>query len=351
MPPDEGADMGVNLSDLVSFTELDPAQLKGRTVAIDAYNAIYQFLSVIRGPDGAPLMDGKGRVTSHLAGLLNRNANLIELGLSPVYVFDGIPSRLKSATIRERSERRAKAQEEWKEAVKEGDMQKAYTKATQSSKLTNEIVESSRVLLVHLGIPIVQAPGEGEAQAAYMAAKGDVWSASSQDFDSFLFGTPRLVRNLTLAGRRKMPGRNEYRDIKMEVAELEPTLAAIGLSREQLIDLCILVGTDFNEGIRGIGPKKALKLIKEHGTAPRALASLDKELPEYEEIKGVFLHFEHADEYDLSLHPPEREKVLDMLVGQYDFGQQRVENALQKMSPPSPKRPEKGNQRSLDSFF
>jgi flap endonuclease-1 len=148
-----------------------------------------------------------------------------------------------------------------------------------------------------------------------------------------------------------MPGRNEYRDIKMEMAELGPTLAAIGLSREQLIDLCILVGTDFNEGIRGIGPKKALKLIKEHGTALKALDSLDKELPEYEEIKEVFLHFEHVDEYDLRLRQPDREKVLEMLVGQFDFGQQRVENALLKMSPPALKRPEKGNQRSLDSFF
>jgi flap endonuclease-1 len=343
--------MGVNLTDLVQFNELDPALLKGRTVAIDAYNAIYQFLSVIRGPDGAPLMDGKGRVTSHLAGLLNRNANLIGLGLSPVYVFDGIPSRLKAATIRERSERRAKAQEEWREAVKEGDMQKAYSKATQSSKLTNEIVESSRVLLVHLGIPIVQAPEEGEAQAAYMALKGDVWSASSQDYDSLLFGAPRLVRNLTLAGRRKMPGRNEYRDIRMEMLELEDTLSHLGLTREQLIDLCILVGTDFNEGIRGIGPKKALKLIKEHGSAPRALAALDKELPEYDSIKDIFLHFEHTDEYDLRLRPPEREKVVEMLVGQYDFGEPRVQNALQKMAPPEPMRVEKGTQKSLDSFF
>jgi flap endonuclease-1 len=343
--------MGVNLTDLVQFKELDPAQLKGRTVAIDAYNAIYQFLSVIRGPDGAPLMDGKGRVTSHLAGLLHRNANLIELGLSPIYVFDGIPSKLKAATIRERSERRAKAQGEWQEAVKEGDMQKAYSKATQSSKLTNEIVESSRVLLVHLGIPIVQAPEEGEAQAAYMALKGDVWAASSQDFDSLLFGAPRLVRNLTLAGRRKMPGRNEYRDIKMEMVELQDALLSIGLNREQLIDLCILVGTDFNEGIRGIGPKKSLKLIKEHGTAPKALAALDKELPEYEEIKEIFLHYEHTDEYDLKLHPPEREKVVEMLVGQYDFNEQRVQNALQKMVPPAPMRVGKGSQKNLDSYF
>ncbi|MCE5296372.1 MAG: flap endonuclease-1 [Euryarchaeota archaeon] len=341
--------MGVNLTDLVKFHEMEPGQLKGRTVAIDAYNAIYQFLSVIRQPDGTPLKDSRGRVTSHLAGLLNRNANLIEMGMVPVYVFDGKPSRLKMATIIERTERRARAQQEWKVAVTAGDLEVAYTKATQSTKITNEIVESSRVLLVMLGIPIVQAPSEGEAQAAYMAMKGDAWAASSQDFDSLLFGAPRLLRNLTMSGRRKMPGRNEYRDVKMEMVELPEVLIGLEMTREQLIDLCILMGTDFNEGIRGIGPKKGLKLIKEHGNLKGAIASLQKEMPEYEQVRDLFLKFEHTDDYSLELQRPEREKVMELLVKEHDFSEQRVVNALDKMFK-VPEKPAKGSQLSLDMF-
>jgi flap endonuclease-1 len=341
--------MGVNLSDLVTFHEMEPEQLRGKMVAIDAYNAIYQFLSVIRQPDGTPLKDEKGRVTSHLAGLLNRNANLIEIGMRPIYVFDGIPSRLKSATIRERSERRAKASQEWKEAVQAGETEKAFSKASQSTKITNDIVESSRILLVHLGIPIVQAPGEGEAQAAYMAAKGDVWAASSQDFDSLLFGAPRLVKNLTLAGRRKMPGRNEYRNIKMEMVELNEVLGSLKITREQLIDICIMMGTDFNEGIRGIGPKKGLKLILEHATFENAIASLGKEMPEYEQVRNIFLRCERTDEYSLQAYQPDRQKVMDMLVSDYDFSEQRVINALDKIDR-QPEKVEKSSQSRLDMF-
>jgi flap endonuclease-1 len=339
----------VNLSDLVTFHEMEPEQLRGKMVAIDAYNAIYQFLSVIRQPDGTPLKDDKGRVTSHLAGLLNRNANLIEMGMRPIYVFDGIPSRLKSTTIRERSERRAKASHDWKEAIQAGETEKAFSKASQSTKITNEIVESSRILLVHLGIPIVQAPGEGEAQAAYMAAKGDVWAASSQDFDSLLFGAPRLVKNLTLAGRRKMPGRNEYRNIKMEMVELNEVLGALKITREQLIDICIMMGTDFNEGVRGIGQKKGLKLILEHGTFESAIASLGKEMPEYEQVRDIFLRCERTDEYSLQAYPPDRQKVMDMLVSDYNFSEQRVGNALDKIYR-QPEKVDKGSQSRLDMF-
>ncbi|MBN1110276.1 MAG: flap endonuclease-1, partial [Methanomassiliicoccales archaeon] len=249
--------MGVNLSDLVVTKDLEPSDLMGRTVAIDAYNAIYQFLSVIRQPDGTPLMDPRGRTTSHLEGLLNRNANLVEMGVRPSYVFDGISPESKEGTIRERRERRESAKREWETAKAEGDLRRAYSKATQSSRITNEIVESSRILLTHLGIPVVQAPEEGEAQAAYMCAKGEVWASASQDFDSLLFGAPRLLRNLTLSGRRKMPGREEYREVRIQLVDREETLRALGIDGRQLVDLCILVGTDFNPGVLGVGPKKA----------------------------------------------------------------------------------------------
>jgi flap endonuclease-1 len=336
--------MGVNLSDLVVAEDLEPTELMGRTVAIDAYNAIYQFLSVIRQPDGTPLMDPRGRVTSHLEGLLNRNANLVEMGLRPSYVFDGVSPEKKEATIRERRERRESAKKEWEQAKSEGDVRKAYSKATQSSRITNEIVESSRILLTHLGIPVIQAPEEGEAQAAYMCAKGDVWAAASQDFDSLLFGAPLLVRNLTLSGRRKMPGRDEYKEVRMQMVDRQKTLSALGLDGRQLVALCVLVGTDFNPGVMGVGPKKALKLIKQHGTLAGALRSMGMEMDDLDRVQSIFLDFERTDDYRLQWSPPDRANVIDMLCGEYSFSEKRVNGALDKFSSG------KKDQRRLDVF-
>jgi flap endonuclease-1 len=343
--------MGVNLSDIVLAEQVELEDVAGQVVAIDAYNAIYQFLSVIRQPDGKPLMDQRGRVTSHLAGLLYRNANFLELGIRPVYVFDGIPHKLKARTIMERSERRNKAKREWEEAVEKGDYQKAFSKATQSSRITNEVVESSRILLNHLGIPVVQAPEEGEAQAAYMALKGDVWAASSQDFDSLLFGAPRLVRNLTITGRRRNPGKDQSKEVPVEIIILEKVLEQAKLSREQLIDVCILMGTDFNEGVMGIGPKKGLKLIQEHGSLEKVMALLQVEIENFQEIRDIFLGYEVMRDYRLEWNPPDRDKVISMLKEQYDFSEARVDSALKRMqAPDSKKKVVEGSQRSLDMF-
>ena len=344
--------MGVNLSDIITMDKLELEDLSGKTVAIDAYNAIYQFLSVIRQPDGKPLMDQRGRVTSHLAGLLYRNANLLELGIRPAYVFDGMPHKMKMRTIAERSERRAKAKRDWEDAVQKGDYQKAFSKATQSSKITNEIVESSRILLTYLGIPVVQAPEEGEAQAAFMAMKGDVWAASSQDFDSLLCGAPRLVRNLTLTGKRKMPGKDESKEISVELIHLEKVLQETKLTRHQLIDLCILMGTDFNEGVMGIGPKKGLKLIQEHRDLEGAMKVLQVEIEGYQEIRHIFMEYETNPEYSLEWKSPDREKVLSLLKDQYDFSEARVDSALKRMTGTKEGKAKvvEGAQRSLDMF-
>jgi len=343
--------MGVNLSDIVSAEQVELEDFAGRTMAIDAYNAIYQFLSVIRQPDGKPLMDQRGRVTSHLAGLLYRNANFMEIGIKPVYVFDGTPHKLKARTIIERGERRAKARREWEEAVEKGDYHKAFSKATQSSRITNEIVESSRILLSHLGIPVVQASEEGEAQASYMAIKGDVWAASSQDFDSLLFGAPRLVRNLTITGRRRNPGKEQSKEVPVEIIYLEKVLDQTHLTREQLVDLCLLMGTDFNEGVMGIGPKKGLKLMQEHGSLERVMEVLQVEIEHHQEIRDIFLRYEVMGDYQLQWRAPDRGKVLSMLHDQYDFSEARVDGALKRMSSGKEARaPAEGAQRSLDMF-
>ena len=343
--------MGVNISEIVPVEVVQLEDLVGRAMAIDAYNAIYQFLSVIRQPDGTPLMDSKGRVTSHLAGLLYRNANLIEVGIRPCYVFDGIPPEEKSETILDRAEKRSKAKMEWEDALRRGDVPKAFSKATQASRITNEIVESSRILLTHLGIPVVQAPGEGEAQAAYMAIKGSVWASSSQDFDSLLFGAPRMVRNLTLTTKRKLPGRGGYKTVSIEVIELDRVLRELGVTREQLIDMCILIGTDYNQGVFGIGPKKALKLMREHKYLEAALKAVGAEIPRSRVVKSMFLDYEKTDDFNLDWRRPDKGKVLEFLCEDHDFSRTRVEGALDRIesSRPEEKVSPKA-QSSLDAF-
>jgi len=346
--------MGVNLSGIVPVENLSLEDLRGKVVAIDAYNAIYQFLSTIRGPDGTPLKDATGRVTSHLAGLLYRNINLLEADIRPIYVFDGVPHELKSQTLAERSERRTRAHQEWKEAVSEGDIERARCKATQSSRMTNEIAESSRILLTYLGIPVVQAPEEGEAQAAYMASRGDAWAASSQDFDSLLFGAPRLVRNLNISGRRKLPGSNGYRNISIELIELPKVLEHNGLMiREQLVDLAILIGTDYNPGIRGIGPKKGLKLIQQHGDLQGALRALGESIPQAECVQDIFLRSEKTDVTGLEWRKPDREHIVDYLARDHGFSENRVTSALDRLDgkrKPAKKAELSSSQVSLDRW-
>ena len=342
--------MGVNLSGLVEPKNVELSDLRGKTIAIDAYNTIYQFLSIIRQPDGFPLTDSKGRVTSQLSGLLYRTANLIEAGIEPSFIFDGKPHELKSGTIAERRERREKAEKEWEQAVKEGDTKKAFSKAQQTSRMTPEILESSQELLGLMGIPVVFAPSDGEAQGAYMCAKGDVWASASQDFDSLLFGAPKLVRNMTITGRRKVPGKDLYRDVKTEIIESKEFLEELGITREQLVDVCILMGTDFNTGISGIGPKKGLKLIKDHGDLEGALAHLGQEIPEYQEVREIFLNGHYSDDYDLKPREIDWDAVIEFLVD-HDFSKERVKSTLDKIENSRKTNVAKKQQKSLDAWF
>ncbi len=342
--------MGVNLSPLVEAEPVELADLRGKTVAVDAYNAIFQFLSIIRQPDGRPLMDDQGRVTSQLSGLLYRVGNLVEGGVEPSFVFDGKPPELKSGTIEERAARREKAEREYEEALREGDMGRAFSKAQQTSRMTPDVLESSKELLRLMGVPVVQAPSDGEAQAAYMCLRGSVDLAASQDFDSLLFGAPRLVRNLTISGRRKMPGKNVYRTVMPEVVDSGKTLAGLGITREQLVDVCILIGTDFNPGVPGIGPKKGLKLIQKHGSLERVIAEAGYDVPGYEEVRSIFLDGPRSDDYSVEPSPPDFDGVVELMTDR-GFSQSRVEAVLKRMESARRSEAERRKQKSLDSWF
>ncbi len=339
--------MGVDINDIIEAREITFGDLKRKVIAIDAYNALYQFLSIIRQPDGTPLRDHLGRVTSHLSGLLYRTSNYVAEGIKPVYVFDGRPPDLKMRTVEERIEIREKAREEWEKMLKRGEIEEARIKAQQASFLSKEMVDEAKKLLDYMGIPWVQAPSEGEAQAAYMAKKGDAYASASQDFDSLLFGTPILVRNMAITGRRKLPRKKIYVEVKPEMIELQENLKKLGITREQLIDIGILVGTDYNRGIKGIGPKTALKLIKKYGNLENVMREKGFEIEHYEEIREIFLNPPVTDDYKLEWKNVDEEKLIKFLCGEHDFSEERVNTAIEKLRVFKKYR----EQRSLDSWF
>ena len=325
--------MGVNLTPIVIKRVVSLDELRGRSFAVDAFVVLHQFLALIRGRDGSPLTDSEGRVTSHLVGVAFRTTRLIaDYSMRLVFVFDGRPPELKRAEVEGRREAREKSEEEYRVAVATGDYKAAFSKAVMTGRLTSEGVADAKRLLDLLGIPWVQAPSEGEAQAAYMAARGDVWASNSQDYDSLLFGAPRLVRYITIQGEEWLPSKGRARKLKPEIIELEGLLKGIGVTREQLIDLSILIGTDFNRGVRGIGPKTALKLIKSHGSIEGLPPEIVARLPsDVDAIRRIYLEPDVTDSYRLEEGGFDEEGLYGFLCGERSFSRERVETMVRRM--------------------
>lgn len=324
--------MGVQLGDIVPKRRVSLEELRGKKIAVDAMNFLYQFLSIIRQRDGELLRDSKGRITSHLSGLFYRTANFVEAGILPIYVFDGEPPKLKQRTVEERRALRERAEKEWARAVAEGRIEDARKFAQRAGRVDQQMINQAKELLEYMGVPYVQAPGEGEAQAAYIVSRGDAWAVGSQDFDALLFGSPTLVRNLAITGRRKLPGKDAYIEVEPEIVELESVLGDLGITREQLVDMGILIGTDFNEGIKGIGPKKAVELIKERGSIHALMGELgDRFDVDPLEVREIFLKPAVTPDYELRWKDPDPEKIRRFLCDEYDFSESRVQTGIEKL--------------------
>ncbi|MFX1296625.1 MAG: flap structure-specific endonuclease, partial [Promethearchaeota archaeon] len=226
--------MGVKIKNILDMETINFSELKGKYIAIDAANALYQFLSIIQPNTGLPLMDSQKRITSHLVGLFNRTINFVEKEIRPIYVFDGKPPVFKKETIEERRVARESAYKEWQIAIERGDMETARKYGQSAHRLTRDMVREAKELLIAMGLPIVQASTEGEAQASYMVIKKMAWAVASQDFDSILFGAPILVRNLSLAEKRRIPKKNEYIKVEPQKIDVLKNLTRLKISREQL---------------------------------------------------------------------------------------------------------------------
>ena len=345
--------MGVDLGNIIVKHPIRIENLAGRRIAIDAYNTIYQFLSTIRQKDGTPLMDSRGKITSHLSGLLYRGSKMLEMNIQPIFVFDGEPPKFKRRTIEKRKELKEQAQRNLEAAMARGEKDlKTYAQGT--VRITDEIIFESKKLLELMGIPTIQAPSEGEAEASRMVLEGAAYAVGSQDYDSVLFGAPRLVRNLTLSGRRKLPGKGVWVEVEPEIIDSKETLAQLGMTREQLVWAAIMMGTDYYEGIRGIGPKKGIAITKgsnslrESFEKAKAVDQYDDNEAELKEIEMFFLNPPKPKaETAIMFRDPQRDKVFDFLCGEHDFMIERVESAMDRIM----KKEEGKSQTKLDGWF
>ncbi len=343
--------MGTKIKEILQAKEIGYDALQHKTLAVDTHNMLYQFLSTIRTPDGSPLKDSKGNVTSHLIGLFSRTTNLMQKGIKLTFVFDGKPPELKRKEIDRRRALKTEAEQEYEIAKERQDFEAMKKYASRTSRLTPDMVDEAKKLIAALGLPIVDAPSEGEAQAAYMVRRGDAWAEVSQDLDCLLFGVPRLVRNLSLSERRKLPGKLGYQTVKPELFDLAENLSRLKINQDQLIAIGILVGTDFNVGgVHGIGPKKALTLVKKHGDNLAAAfdeAGWDNKELEWQEIHRTIKHIPTTTSYELRCDSIRDDRVIKLLCDDHDFSQERVQSALLRLQQSQ----EKQKQKGLGEFF
>lgn len=339
--------MGLNLKDIVVREKTSLNASNGKIIAIDAYNSLYQFLTTIRGIDGQLLSDLDNNVTSHLSGLLHRNANFLSAGIKPIWVFDGKPPSLKAAEIERRRSSKMTASIRYEQARLEGDIELARKYAQQTTIIQDVMIEESKEFLNLFGIPTIQAPSEGEATAAHLTITGQAWASASQDYDSILFGAQRLVRNFTSGGRRKVPNQNYYIVVEPQIIHLASILELHNISREQLVDVGIMIGTDFNpSGMPRIGPKTAIKMIKKYSRLediPRIQDDL-KNTP-YEEIRRIFLEPDVADVQDIIFGDVQYEGILEYLA-ERNFTKTRTLQTLNRLKKSVSKKSE-----TLDRWF
>jgi len=344
--------MGTDLKDLAAKKEIEFEDLKGKRLVVDAMNVIFQFLSSIRQMDGSLLTDSKGKTTSHLVGLFSRMTRLKKMGIELAFVFDGKKPELKKKEVERRAELKKQALAEYEIAKEREDIQSMKKYAARTSVLTKEMIDESKELLEALGFPVIEAPSEGEAQAAHMVKKGDFYAEVSQDYDCLLFGVPRMVQNLTISERKKSKNKLSYEKVKPVLIELKETLKLNDINQDQLIAMGLLIGTDFNiGGIKGIGPKNALKLVKQHGENFEALFEEVKWINYFDfgwrEAFDLIKHMPITDNYKLKWNPVNDERIIKLLVEKHEFNRERIEKSLNELEEEA----KKGKQKGLGEFF
>ena len=337
--------MGVKLPGILPVKTISWDDLKDKKIGVDASNSLYQFLSSIRQRDGTPLMDSDGNVTSHLSGIFYRSANLIQKGIRLCYVFDGKAPDLKYETQRKRRERKEKAYEKYETAKEEDDTEAMGKYSKQTTYLDNEMVKESKELIKAMGMPVIQSLSESDAQGSFMTEKGDLYAFASSDADCLLHGCPRLIPNLTLSQTRKAGKGYVY--IQPQIIELHDVLNHLGVDRDKLIVMGILTGTDYNpKGVVGIGPKKALNLVKQFNNFDTLFKEVKAEF-NWKKVYAIFKSMPVMKEYQLKWSGVDEGKVKEILVERHEFGEERVQNILDKLK----KKDKNKGQKGLGEFI
>lgn len=338
--------MGVKLGPLLRQfgEEVGISYLEGKKLAIDSYPTIYQILATVRDRKGRPLRDSEGRVTSHLVGLFNRSAKMLSKGLRPVFVFDGPPHKLKKEEIEKREKKRKEAKEKYNKALVEGKIEKAKKFAQQSIRVEENIEKSAKELLKFMGIPVIEAPHDAEAQAAHLVEKGKCFGVASPDYDAFLFKSPIVLRGLRMT-----------KGVKPKLFKLKKILSELEISHSQLLHIALLLGTDFNPGgVEGVGQKTALTLVKKDKELEKILSKKDVEwdpsFPSPQKIKQYFQKPPVKENVKIQFDEINEEALMDFLVRKRDFSKERVERRLKEIRERKEKEKKAGFQSSLDQF-
>jgi flap endonuclease-1 len=326
--------MGLQISEIITKKEISFSELKGKTIAVDAFNAIYQFLTTIRQPDGTPLKDSSGNITSHLSGLFYRNINLLSEGIKLIYVFDGEAPELKGETQENRKNAKELMKAKYEKAVSEEDIEAMGKYSRGFVYLDEQKINESIELLKAMGIAIVQAPSEGEAQASNMSNSGMVYAVASQDYDCLMFNAPRLIQNLSMARKRKTV--SGFREVFPQMIELKDVLKELEINQEQLICLGILCGTDYNPGgVKGLGPKKSLKFVREFKTKEKIFDAVENDSKYYVDFDWKAIYNEISNpkidkKVKIDFPKIDKKKIKDILI-KYEFSEERIDSQLEKL--------------------
>jgi flap endonuclease-1 len=344
--------MGVAITNILKSEEIKIEDLTGKILAVDSFNVLYMFLTTIRGPDGSPLTDSNGRITSHLVGLFSRFSNLMEKGIKFIFVFDGVAPELKREERERRKQLKQDATKLYEQATQEENIENMKKYAARTAILSKEMIAEAKELISAMGMPIILAPSEGEAQAAHIVKCGDAYAVMSQDADSLLCGSPKTIRNLSITGRRKIAGTHAFKNVVPELFKLHDNLEELGLTQNQLIVLAILVGTDYNYGgVKGIGPKKALALVKKHKDNYDEVFKEAKWSEhfsiDWKKIYDTIKNMPVSSDYEIKFNNPDEERIKKILVAEHDFSEERVNSTLEKLN----NYKKQNQQKGLSDFF
>ena len=344
--------MGVAITELLLIREIGLEFLHNKVLVVDAPMWLYQFLSSIRQRDGSLLTDSKGNVTSHLIGLSARISNLLQQGIRLAFVFDGEPPKLKHLTLEKRKEMKMDAEKRFRQAKEKADEELMKKYAARTSRLTEDMIGEAKKLVGAFGLPVIESPSEAEAQASFIVKNNDAFALATNDADAMLFEAPRIIRNLSMAGRKKRKDKLSYDIVSPDLIDLKENLHHLGINQEQLIALAMLIGTDYNSGgIKGIGPKTALKMVKEYKTSFDAMFNEAKwndffDFP-WQEVFDLIRHMPVNERYELKWKNADEDEIIRLLVGMHNFSEDRVRNQIEGLVKGNKKKIQKG----LGEFF